>query len=102
MHGSLKVKRQPLLDAAHARALRQVHKQYQIQDQRCRQNRIAAQEVDLDLHGVAQPTENVDIVPPLLGVTAGRVVFDADLVVKIPVEIGIQLALQDVLQRGRL
>src|SRR5579862_1807038 len=62
-HGSLEIERQPFLDAAHSAALRKVHEQNQIEDKRRREDRIAAQKVDLDLHRVAQPSENVDVVP---------------------------------------
>ena len=49
--------------------------------QRCGKNGVAAEEVDLDLHGVAHPSEDVEVVPSLLVVVAGRIVVDANLVV---------------------
>src|SRR5580765_5271606 len=60
-HGRLEVKRQPLLNAAHSGALGQVHEQHQVEHQRSGQDRVAAQEIDLDLHGIAQPSEDVDV-----------------------------------------
>src|SRR5205823_6150361 len=60
VHRSLEIKRQPFLNAAHPRALRQIHKQNDIEDQRRRQDRIPAQEIDLDLHRIAEPSENID------------------------------------------
>src|SRR5690606_3671636 len=73
-HRSLEVERQPLLDAPHAGALRQVEEQYQVEYDGSREDGIAAQEVDLDLHRIAEPSEDVDVVPAFLGVAARRVV----------------------------
>jgi hypothetical protein len=39
-----------------------------------RQYRVAAQEIDLDLHLVTQPAKNVDVVPAFLIVTVRRVI----------------------------
>jgi hypothetical protein len=66
------------------------------------QNRVAAEKVDLDLHRVAQPAEDVDVVPGFLLVAARRVIVDADLVVDVLVEIGIEIGLEDVLERSQL
>src|SRR5690606_25421051 len=62
----LEVERQPFLHAAHARSLRQIEEEGEIEDQWGGQDRVAAEEVDLDLHRVATPPEDVDVVPPLL------------------------------------
>src|SRR4029077_510729 len=62
-HGSLEIEREPFLDATHAAALRQVHEQNQIQDERRGQDGVAAQEIDLNLHRIAQPSEDVDVIP---------------------------------------
>ena len=80
-------------------ALRQIHEQHQVQHQRRRQNRIAAQEIDLDLHRVAQPPEDVDVVPAFFGVAARRIILDPDLVVELLVQVRVKVPLQDVLQR---
>src|SRR6202007_2909269 len=80
VHGGLEIKGQPLLDAAHTGALSKVHEQNDVQHQRRGQNRIPAQEIDLDLHGVAEPPEDVDVVPTLFGVAARRIVLDPHLV----------------------
>ena len=61
---------------------------------RRRQDRVAAEEVELDLHRVAEPTDDVDVVPAFLVVAARRVVVDADDVADVPVEVGIQLRLR--------
>ena len=54
------------------------------------------------MHGIAEPAEDVDVVPAFLVVAAGRVIIDAHLVVEVPVEFGIDLGLQDVLQHAQL
>src|ERR1700748_3100749 len=45
---ALEVERQPLLNARHARPLRQIHEQRDVQDNRRGQDAITAQEVDLE------------------------------------------------------
>ena len=73
-----------------------------VERQRSGEDRVTAQEIDLDLHGVTEPAEDIDVVPTLFVVTAGRVVVDADLVVNIFVEVGVKLGLKDVLQHAEL
>src|SRR5215468_4321912 len=99
-HRRLEIEAQPLLNSEPAElvtALRKIHEQNQIKNNRCRQNGISAQEVQLDLHRVSQPAKDVDIVPAFFVVAARRVVVDANFVRKVAVEIGIKLRLQDVL-----
>src|ERR1700693_4871156 len=95
-HRRLEIEAQPLLNTAHARALRQIQKQYKIEHDGRGQDRIAAQKVHLDLHGIAEPAENVDVVPTLFVVTARRIVIDADFVVNLAIQHGIKLRLQNV------
>src|SRR5215472_6553276 len=101
-HGRLEVERQPLLDAPHSGALRQIQEQHQVQYNRRRQDRIAAQEIDLDLHRIAEPTENVDVVPAFLGVAARRIVVNPDGVVKILVQLGIKAGLENLIEHAQL
>src|SRR5579883_1290876 len=54
-HRALEVKAQPLLRAVEACALREIEEQREVEDHRRREDRVAAQEVDLDLHRVAEP-----------------------------------------------
>src|SRR3984957_18009443 len=99
-HGSFEVEGQPLLDAFHARPLRQIQKQNQIQHQGSGQYGIAAQEVDFDLHGITQPSEDVDVVPTFLGVAAWRIVIDANRVIKVLIKLRVQIRLQNLLQHA--
>src|SRR5213592_3615943 len=57
---ALKVEGQPFLNARQAGARGQVEEQREIEHDRRGQNRIAAQEIDLDLHRIAKPSEDVD------------------------------------------
>src|SRR5207237_10128840 len=64
--------------------------------------RVAAQEVELDLQRLAEPPDDVDVVPALLRVAARRVVLDPYLVEVVAVELGVQLRLQDGVEDGGL
>ena len=66
------------------------------------QNRIPAEEVDLDLHRIAEPSEDVDVVPALLGVAARRIVIDPHRVIQILVQLRIELRLQDLVEHAQL
>src|SRR5712692_3317482 len=93
-HGAFEIEGEPFLDdlARHlAAALRQVHEQNQVEHDRRRQDRVAAQKVNLDLHRVAEPAEDIEVVPAFLVVTARRVVVDTHLVVEVAVELGVEL-----------
>ena len=68
---ALEVEAEPLLHALLAGAGGEVEEQGEVEHERRREDRVAAQEVDLDLHRVAHPPEDVDVVPPLLVVAAG-------------------------------
>src|SRR5208283_533483 len=101
----LEVEAEPLLNPQPAKARRprrKVHKQAQVQRQRSRQNRVAAQEVHLQLHRIAEPAEDIDVVPTLFAITAWRVIVNAYLVIQALVQIGVQLRLQDRLQQPQL
>src|SRR5690242_4840938 len=61
----LEIKAQPLLDADGAqfwRSLGEVEEQHQVKGDWRGQDRIAAQEIQLDLHGIAEPSEDVDVI----------------------------------------
>src|SRR6266550_4370465 len=78
-HGGLEVEAQPLLNsqAAQFRAtLCQIEEQDQIQHDRRSQNRVTAEKIHLNLHGIAQPSEDIDIVPTLFVVTTRRVIVN--------------------------
>src|SRR3954451_8046046 len=65
-HRRLEVEAQPLLDAETAQfrgALREVEEEDEVEHDRCGEYGIAAEKVELDLHGIPEPSEDVDVVP---------------------------------------
>src|SRR5256885_17165521 len=103
-HGRLKVKAYPFLDAnvlQFGSSLRQVEEQDQIENDRRRQNRVTAEKIDLDLHGIAEPAEDIDIVPTFFVITAWRIIINADLVENIAVQLGVKPRLQNVFQHAK-
>src|SRR5262249_20973959 len=81
MVGGLEEQRELPLDAALAAALGHVHQPHEVDDQRSGEDRVLAEEVDLDLHPLAEEPEDVDVVPGFLLVPARAVVVDVHLVV---------------------
>src|SRR5258708_39946746 len=59
VHRALEVEGEPFLDAAHPRPPREVEEEGEVQHERGGQDGVAAEEVHLDLHGVAHPAEDV-------------------------------------------
>ena len=84
------------------RALGQVEEQHQIKRDGRGKNRVAAKEIDLNLHRIAEPAKDVDVVPAFLVVSTRRVVVDADLVEDVLVEVGVKFGLEDVFERAEL
>ena len=101
-HGALEVEGQPFLNAAELAALGEVHEQHQVEHQRRRQDAVAAQEVDLDLHGIIEPAEDIHIVPALFVVAARLVIVDMYLMLVIAVKLLVELRLQNVFQHRQL
>ena len=54
VHRALEEETQEALDAVTAGAGSEVTEQCEVEEQRCSQDRVAAEEVDLDLHGIAR------------------------------------------------
>src|SRR5437868_6331041 len=102
MHRALKVEAQPFLDPAHSTALGQIQEQHQIQHDRRGQDTVATQEVDLDLHGITEPSIDVDVVPSFLVVSPRGIVMDAHLMREIFIQVWIKLWLKDLIQYREL
>ncbi len=81
MHRALEEEAQEALDSITAGTLSEVAEKHEVKAERSGKDRIAAEEVDLYLHRIAHPAENVYIVPTLFVVVAGRVVVDTHFVV---------------------
>ena len=80
---SFLIKRQPFLDTLHTGTRCQIQKQDQIQYQGGGQDTVATQKIHFDLHRVAQPSEDVDIIPALLIIPPRRVIVYSDFMVNI-------------------
>ena len=70
VHRALEEEAEETLDAMTAGAGSEVAQKHEVEAKGCCEDRVAAEEVDLDLHGIAHPTEDVDVVPSLLAVVA--------------------------------
>src|SRR5690348_9385303 len=97
-HRAFEVKREPLLDTLHPGSLRKIEKQDQIEHERRSQYRIAAKKIDLDLHRIAEPTENVDVVPTFFGIAARRIVIDPHRVIQLFIKLRVEIGLENLLQ----
>src|SRR5207253_9743703 len=98
-HGTLEIKRQPLLNAFAGQfrtALGEIEKQHQVENEWGGAYGIAAEKINLDLHGIAQPPEDVQVVPAFLVIATRRVVIDSHFVAEIAVMLRVQFRLQDV------
>src|SRR5687768_7128026 len=76
VHRALEIKREPLLNTRHARTLCEIEEESRVEHDGRRENAIATQKIDLELHRVAEPAEDVDVVPALFVVAARWVVVD--------------------------
>ena len=101
MHRALEVKTQPFLDAAHSAALCEVQKEDQVQHERRGKNTVAAEKIDFDLHGITEPSVDVDVVPSFFIVSSRRIIVDPHLVREILVKIRIELGLQNLIQHRK-
>src|SRR5258708_37293683 len=64
-HRRFQVEAQPFLDAQSAQlvtALGKIEKEYQVKHDGGGKNGIPAEKIHFDLHGIAQPTKNIDVV----------------------------------------
>src|SRR5262245_51452067 len=101
MHRALEVKAQPFLNPSHSATLRQIQKQNEIQNNRGGQNTVAAQEINLDLHGITEPSVDVDVVPTFLIIPARRIVMDPHFMREILIKVWIELRLEDLIQNRK-
>src|SRR5438128_11710068 len=104
-HRRFEVKTQPLLNADSAQlrsSLGQIEEQQQIEHNWRGKDRIPAEEIYFDLHGIAEPSEDVYVVPAFFVVTARRIVVNADLVRELAVELRVKVRLQNVLEHRQL
>src|SRR5512138_2329330 len=101
-HRALEEERQPLLRAGLARPPREIGEDGEVHHDGRREDRVAALEVHLDVHRVAEPPEDVDGVPTFLVVAARRVVVDGDLVLDGAVELRVLARGEDLVEHAEL
>ena len=97
-HWRLEVEGEPFLDAFHAGALGQIEEESQVEHNWGGQDRVTAEKIDLDLHLIAEPAEDVDVVPAFLVVAPWRIVIDSDNMGKVFVKLWVDVRLQDVFE----
>src|SRR5271163_2683944 len=104
-HRRFEVEAEPLLNpeaAKPGRPLGEIEEKHQVKrDRRC-EDRVAAEEIHLDLHRIAKPAKDIDVVPALFIITARRIIVNPNLVVNILVQVGVKLRLQDEVQHPQL
>src|SRR5690349_25044023 len=82
--------------------MREVGEEGEVEHDRRGKDRIAAEEVDLDLHRITHPSDDVDVVPAFFVVAARGVVVDSHDVGEVLVQIRVRLRLQDRVQYTEL
>ena len=78
--------------------MREIEKEHEIQHDGCRKDRVPAEEIDLDLHRIVEPTKNINVVPTFFVVTTRWVIVNADLVENVAVKIRVEIGLQNVFE----
>ena len=81
VHRALEEEAEEALCAVTSGASSKVAQQYEVEAEGSSKDRVAAEEVNLNLHGVAHPTEDIDVVPTFFVVVARGIVVDTYFVV---------------------
>ena len=102
VHGRFQEEAEESLYAVASGTCCQVAEQTEVQGYGGGKDAVTAEEIDFDLHGIVEPAADVDIVPRLLVVVAGRIVVDAYLMVVVAVKLGLVVGTEDSLQRREL
>ena len=100
VHRTLQEEREETLRAKATFACSEVCQQDEVKHERSGENGVATEEVNLDLHRIAHPAKDVDVVPALLVVATRRIVVDSYLVVIVGIEIRLFFRRQDAFERG--
>ncbi len=89
VHRALEEEAQEALCAVATVACCEVDKEAEVEAEGCCEDRVAAEEVNLNLHRISHPAEDIDVVPAFLVVVARGIVVDTYLVVVVGVEVGL-------------
>jgi len=95
VHRALEEEAQEALDTEAAGASSEVAEEYEVEAQRSSEDRVAAEEVDFDLHGVPIQPKMSDVIPTFLVVVARGIVVDAHFVEVVGVEVGLLFSHED-------
>ena len=98
MHRALEEEAEESLDTIASCSLSYIAKKHEVETERSCKDRVAAEEVDLDLHGIAHPTEDVDVVPAFLVVVARGIIIYSYLVEIILVKVGLFFRHEDTFE----
>ena len=100
VHRALEEETQEALDTEASCASGEVAEEHEVEAERSGEDGVAAEEVNLNLHWIAHPAKDIDIVPALFVVVAGWVVVDAHFVIVAAVEVGLSFGNEDRLESG--
>ena len=95
VHRALKEEAEEALSTVASGTSCEVAEEHEVEAERRCEDRVAAEEVNLYLHRVAHPSEDVDVVPAFFVVVTRRVVVDTYFVVVVVVEVGLFLGHED-------
>ena len=98
--GAFEEEGHPFLNTVESGALSEVEGERDIESDGCGEDGVAAEEIDFDLHGVPEPSEDIDVIPSFFGVAARRIIFDADFVVVITIQVWEGFSVEDVFDDG--
>ena len=85
VHRALKEEAEEALSTVASGTSCEVAEEHEVEAERRCEDRVAAEEVDFNLHWIAHPTKDVDVVPTFLVVVARWIVVDAHFVVVLSV-----------------
>ena len=102
MHRALQEEAEEALRTIATLTCSKVREQYEVEQERSSKNRVTTEEIDLYLHRITHPTENINVIPTFLIVVTRRVVIDTYLVVVIGVKIRLFVSYENAFKRRKL
>ena len=102
VHRALKEEAEEALSTVASGTSCEVAEEHEVEAERRCEDRVAAEEVNLYLHRVAHPAEDVDVVPAFLVVVAWRIIVDANLVLDVAIEVRLVFLAEDCLESREL
>lgn len=87
MHRTLQEETQETLDTKTSCTCSQVTQQYKVQAQRSSKNRITAKEINLNLHWIPHPSEDINIIPTFFIIITRRIVIDTYFMIVVCIQV---------------